>query len=67
MRKLQIGSEGRVYITIGLVPTVTIKSVALNKRMKSCHDGYAGTKTGHGVKEYDQMGYCEKVCVSSFC
>ena len=34
----------------------------IEQKMKSCHDGYAGTKTGHGVKESDPMGYEEKVC-----
>jgi hypothetical protein len=29
--------------------------------MKSCHDGFAGTKTGHGLKESDSMGYDGKV------
>lgn len=32
-------------------------------KVKSCHDGYAGTKTGHGVKESDPMGYEDNVSI----
>ena len=33
----------------------------IEQKMKSCHDGFAGTKTGHGLKESDPMGYDDKV------
>jgi hypothetical protein len=33
----------------------------IEQKMKSCHDGFAGTKTGHGLKETDPMGYEDKV------
>jgi hypothetical protein len=33
----------------------------IEQKMKSCHDGFAGTKTGHGLKETDPMGYDDKV------
>jgi hypothetical protein len=33
----------------------------IEQKMKSCHDGFAGTKTGHGLKETDPLGYEDKV------
>jgi hypothetical protein len=33
----------------------------VEQKMKACHDGYVGTKTGAGLKETDPMGYEEKV------
>jgi hypothetical protein len=29
----------------------------VEQKMKACHDGYVGTKTGAGLKEMDPMGY----------
>jgi hypothetical protein len=33
----------------------------IEQKMKSCHDGFAGTKTDHGLKESDPMEYKDKV------
>ena len=32
-------------------------------KMTQCHDQYAGTKTGNGLKESDPMAYEDKVSV----
>jgi hypothetical protein len=39
----------------------------MESKVKSCHDGYAGTKTGHGVKESDPMGYEDNVSIGFIC
>ena len=38
------------------------KITHIEQKMKPFHDGYAGMKTGYGVKASDPMGYEEKVC-----
>jgi hypothetical protein len=37
------------------------KITHIESKMRQCHDQYAGTKTGNGLKESDPMAYQDKV------